>query len=66
MLGIFTLFYLDDKPEQARWLTEAEKRAVMTDLRNDVSRASARKHKFLDAVKTPQIWLLALIYFLPL
>ncbi|HEY1855822.1 MFS transporter [Acidocella sp.] len=63
MLGIFTLFYLDDKPEQARWLTEAEKRAVMTDLQKDVSPVSARKHKFLDAVKTPQIWLLALIYF---
>ena len=63
LLGIFTLFYLDDKPDQARWLTAEEKRVVIADLQKDIRPASERKHDFRDAVKMPQVWLLALIYF---
>lgn len=63
LLGIFTLFYLDDRPAQARWLTAEEKRAVIADLQQDIRPAGARKHDFRDAVKMPQVWLLALIYF---
>jgi D-galactonate transporter len=63
VLGIVTLFYLDDKPNQARWLSADEKRAVIADLQKDIPQASERKHKLRDAMKMPQVWLLALIYF---
>jgi D-galactonate transporter len=63
ILGLVTLAVLDDKPDQARWLTEGEKRLVQADLEQDRRLAGARKHSFLEALKVPQVWLLALIYF---
>lgn len=63
ILGLVTLAVLDDKPDQARWLTEGEKRLVQADLEQDRRLAGDRKHSFLEALKVPQVWLLALIYF---
>jgi D-galactonate transporter len=63
LIGLLAFVVLDDKPEQARWLTAHEKRLVLADLERDRATAGARKHAFLEAVKVPQVWLLALIYF---
>jgi D-galactonate transporter len=63
LMGLLAFVLLDDKPEQASWLTADEKRLVLTDMERDRAAAGERKHAFLDAVKIPQVWLLALIYF---
>jgi D-galactonate transporter len=63
ILGVVTLLVLDDKPDQARWLSQDEKRLVLADLRTDSRLAGERKRSFLEALKVPQLWLLALIYF---
>jgi D-galactonate transporter len=63
LLGVVTLLVLDDKPDQARWLSQDEKRLVLADLQRDSRLAGKRKHSFIEALKVPQLWLLALIYF---
>src|SRR5262249_23751032 len=52
-----------DKPEQAPWLTEFEKRLVVADLEADQHKSGPRTHGFGKALKTPRLWLLTLIYF---
>jgi D-galactonate transporter len=63
IIGVVTLLVLDDKPGEARWLSQAEKRLVLADLQTDSRLAGERKRSFLEALKVPQLWLLALIYF---
>ena len=63
LVGIAALFYLDDQPDQARWLSAEEKRVVLADLQTSFRPAGERKYNFLDALKMPQVWLLVVIYF---
>jgi D-galactonate transporter len=63
ILGLVTLVIFVDKPKQARWLTDGEKRLVRDDLELDRRQAGPRKHGFVEALKIPQVWLLTLIYF---
>ena len=62
VMGIVTLFYLDDRVATAKWLDDEEKRivagniAVEEEEKEDLSHLSA-------AFKTPRVWLLGLIYF---
>jgi D-galactonate transporter len=63
ILGIITLLILDDRPDEARWLSQDEKQRIVDDLQRDRRLAGERKHSFIDALKVPQVWLLALIYF---
>ncbi len=62
ILGIVTLFYLDNRVATAKWLDEDEKRIVARNVaseeeeKEDLSQLSA-------AFKTPRVWLLGLIYF---
>ncbi|WP_199445602.1 MFS transporter, partial [Acidisphaera rubrifaciens] len=62
ILGIVTLFYLDDRVAGAKWLTEDERALVAA----NVAREEADKHEHAHlsaAFKTPRVWLLGLIYF---
>ncbi|MGH9358101.1 MAG: MFS transporter [Terriglobia bacterium] len=63
ILGLLTLAFFVDRPEQARWLTDKEKHLVLADLKADDLQAGARKHNFIEALKVPSVWLLTLIYF---
>jgi D-galactonate transporter len=63
LLGVLTLFVLVDKPDQANWLSAGEKRLVLDDLELDRRQAGPRTHGFGDALRSPWVWLLALIYF---
>jgi D-galactonate transporter len=63
ILGIATLLILDDKPADAHWLSQDEKQRVVADLETDRRLAGERKHGFVEALKVPEVWLLALIYF---
>jgi D-galactonate transporter len=62
LAGFFLLRYLDDKVEDATWLTDAEKREVIALLQTEEvgkSHSSARK-----AFSSGKTWLLSAIYFL--
>ncbi|MFF7063794.1 MFS transporter [Pseudomonas sp. NPDC008258] len=63
-LGVACFFFLTDKPEQAKWLTEAEKQWLLAELERD--RQSRKNVKRLSVFKTminPKVLYLAFIYF---
>jgi hypothetical protein len=63
-MGLLTLGFVVDKPSGARWLaTELEKQLVVDDLEADRHKTGPRQHKFGEALKLPQLWLLTATYF---
>lgn len=63
-LGIACFFFLTDKPEQAKWLTQAEKDWLLAELERD--RQSRKNVKRLNVWKTmvnPKVLYLSFIYF---
>src|SRR5215470_18325359 len=63
VMGLLTFAIFSDRPESARWLTDAEKRIVRADLDVDNRRAGKRQHGLMGALTSPQVWLLTLIQF---
>ncbi len=63
-LGVACFFFLTDKPEQAKWLSQAEKDWLLAELERD--RQSRKNVKRLSVFKTmvnPKVLYLAFIYF---
>jgi ACS family tartrate transporter-like MFS transporter len=63
ILGLVTLFYLTDKPAEARWLSAQERNtltAVMA--REHAAHHAHDKAALLDAFTSPHTWLLSAIY----
>jgi len=63
LAGVVTWFYMTDKPEQARWLTEDEKRVVHEALRRDSASMGERGHDWRAPFTNGKVWLLIAIYF---
>jgi ACS family tartrate transporter-like MFS transporter len=64
VLGIAVWFWLPDRPEEARWLTSEEARALSESLAAERElNASAAKHSLRAALTDGRIWQLAVIYF---
>jgi D-galactonate transporter len=63
LMGVLALGVVVDKPEHSRWLSESERRSVLADLEADRRQTGSREHRFGGALKSPRLWLLALIYF---
>ncbi|NPC58719.1 MFS transporter [Caenimonas soli] len=63
LLGIAAFFYLQDKPEDARWLTPAEKSIVRAELDQD-QQAAASHGSFWQLLRDPKVYLMSFIYFL--
>jgi ACS family phthalate transporter-like MFS transporter len=62
-LGIILFIYLRDRPSEASWLTDAEKRAVQAALDADRQRhANTRHTSFLQAARDPRVLGLALTF----
>ena len=62
VLGVIVFFYLDDKPADAKWLSDSEKKIVLDALANDraVSTAPFRlKNVLLDW----RVYMLGMLYF---
>ena len=64
LVGIVTLFYLPDRPNDARWLNAEEKRWLNDELERE-DKAKTAKHGLTSvrALLDGRVWLLALIYF---
>ena len=65
LLGFVTLMYLDNGPEESKWLTDKEKALIKARLDADLKRKSdaGGHHDFLASLKDYKVWILALIYF---
>ena len=64
LLGFVTLYYLTDRPEQARWLPDDEKAWLVAELaREERQRVVAGRVGVFDALRDPQTALLAASFF---
>lgn len=62
LLGVCTLFYLDDGIRAASWLSEADKQTLEREIAAD---GQSRQHMPLKQLfRSGKVWLLALVYFL--
>ncbi|MCM3850161.1 MFS transporter [Pseudonocardia sp. DR1-2] len=62
ILGVVCWFYLTDRPQDATWLTDSEKKLLISDLEKEQGEGG-KSHRFRDAVRQPKVWLLGLMYF---
>ncbi len=61
VLGVVVLLFLDNGIAQARWLTDAEKTLLQERIAGE---ARTKTHvSALQAMASPRVWLLALVYF---
>ena len=64
VIGFVVLFYLTDRPRQAKWLTQVERDALENELAREKSlRASTSHPSVLAALTSPRVLLLSLAYF---
>lgn len=65
LLGIFIPFLLTNRPDQAKWLTDEEKKIISEDMLADQENQKAISvgtGGAFDAFKSAKVWILALIY----
>src|SRR6202047_5170335 len=64
LLGVFTWFYLTDRPAKANWLTPAQKAWLSSRLESEIAAKQAAAHLTLgQGVALPTVLTLSLIYF---
>ena len=61
LLGVACWFRLDDSVEEARWLSPEQRAFIRSRLDREQTQAGA--HRFADALRSPQIWLMSLTNF---
>jgi len=64
ILGIVTIFYLTDRPHQARWLAEDEREWIRAELEKEKEiKKGAHSYRVWEALRHREVVLLALAYF---
>lgn len=63
LAGIVAFFYMTDRPDQAKWLTVAEKQLLGNVLENDRRALGERGHDWRQLFRNPKVWLLIGIFF---
>ncbi|HEV7816352.1 MAG TPA: MFS transporter [Janthinobacterium sp.] len=65
LVGVWTLFYLDDGIRHAAWLSEAEKQVLERAIAAEAAARDGGKPALTaaKALASPTVWLLALVYF---
>ena len=64
ILGVVVLFYLTNRPQNAKWLTEPEKDWLEGELEKErIESRQTNKTSKLEMIKDARVWKLALIYF---
>ena len=65
LMGFVVLFFLPNRPQDARWLSPAQKEWIQGRLDNDIVPTAAPLRHGLAAIFTSgRVWLLCLLYFL--
>lgn len=64
ILGLLVLFFLPERPEDAKWLTTPEREWLVTRLAREASaKAKAGGGTLKTALANPRIWYLGVLYF---
>jgi ACS family tartrate transporter-like MFS transporter len=64
VLGLVTLYYLTDRPEQAHWLTAEERDFLVAQIgQEETTRRQLHGSSLLKAMADYRVWLLVVIYF---
>ena len=64
ILGVVTIFYLTDRPEQAKWLSAEEREWITHELEQEkLAKQSARQFRLWDALRHRELILMVLGYF---
>ena len=64
IFGVVTIFYLTDRPHQAKWLAEDERTWITEELdRERQSKQAIRSYRVLQAFRNREVILLTLAYF---
>jgi hypothetical protein len=65
VVGVWAYFYLDNRPKDAAWLSEAEKQGLEAAVAaEETAKASHGPHSVMSALGNSKVLYLALIYFL--
>jgi len=65
IMGLVVIFVLPDRPQNARWLSLAEKAWIQSRLDEETLRSKGQAHfRLSEVLMSGRIWLLCLIYFL--
>jgi MFS transporter, ACS family, tartrate transporter len=63
LLGVFTLYYLTDRPANATWLTPAQREWLQSELQAEIAEIERNgKHQLIDAIRDIRVWLLATLF----
>ncbi|SJZ56102.1 Sugar phosphate permease [Enhydrobacter aerosaccus] len=62
MIGIFCLFYLTNRLEEAHWLSPEERAAVAADLQRDHIMLGSREHDFRVIIRDLRLWAFTFVY----
>jgi MFS transporter, ACS family, tartrate transporter len=64
VLGVVVMVYLTDTPEQAKWLTPAQREWLANRIATERSQKEAlRNYSLAQTMRHPRVWLLTLVYF---
>ncbi|MCU1292338.1 MAG: major facilitator superfamily 1 [Bryobacterales bacterium] len=67
LIGFSVLWYLTDRPDDARWLQDDQREWLVEKMKIDhLASGGARRMSAFDAIKLPTVWILAAPYFLML
>lgn len=65
LAGLFAWYWLDDKPANAKWLSDDEKRAIANALSQErANRKPGGHQRFVEALKDRKVWFITLAYCL--
>jgi MFS family permease len=64
LLGLAAMFVLTDRPENASYLSDAEKQVVVEDMEADRrARVTAASTTVAETLRNPKVWLMVAVYF---
>ena len=66
IVGIVAMFYLDDGPQKAKWLSREEQNLLVTRLREEEAFKESQGHQhrtLTDAFRSRTVWVLCVVYF---
>jgi MFS transporter, ACS family, tartrate transporter len=63
LLGLFTLYYLTDRPAEAAWLTPAQREWLRLELSAEIVDLERHgRHRLIDSIRDVRVWLLATLF----
>jgi MFS family permease len=63
LLGVFGLFWITDRPAEAKWLSDTDKCLLAAELKHDAAGGQPRHHSFRHVISDPRVLLLGVSYF---